>query len=687
MAFGITFQEVSNSPMPRWSILLVVSLSLTIGIVACGGGRFSSEKHAAETQARSDPIVAEYVDSSLALSEFERAYAEKHRDTSSSTDDSLAAYKNFLERYVNFRLKVRAARDAGMDTLSSIKQEVASYRESVGRPILMRSEVYEPLIRTLYERRKKEVDVSHILISVPSDAAPKDTIDAYREIKSISDSLERGVSFSQLAYRHSDGPSAQEKGERGYRGRLGYIRAGELPTAFEDRMYSVDPGTVSDVFRTRYGYHVLKVHDRRPATPPVRLSHIMIRRTTDSAKAVRTLDSLRTEIIDNQASFGRLARTYSEDGQTAPDGGDLGTVNARRSLPPSFREALPRLDSVGDVSDVVETRFGYHLVQLTDRESLPSFQEAYDELKETISGTPVVERRKAQFARRIRSNVKTSVDTSRLLRVAGASSLDSLSRDLLPTADRGPSSAGPIPTLGDSTFTVRQLAQHVLKTDGGARQSIGDVLESFLDEKALQYATARLKERDPSFARQMRTYREGLLAYRFMQDSVWSVAANDTEGLRRTFRKRRDQYRYPERVRTLTFRAPSDSVLFPYREMVTRDSTLAALATRAANDSLVTMDTVMVTDQSRGVYRRALSVDNGDGVGPLNDDGPLYLVRDRLLSARPKSFQEARSSILRDYRRQYEDTVIDRLRRRYDVTTYPGRLRRAFIDSTRAGGS
>ena len=666
-----------------YSLLSTALLCAGLLLTGCSGGETASSPDEIGTRSGQDrTVVATYGDSTLTLAGFEDAYANAN-DVSTPATDSVAAYQEFLQQYVNFRLKVRAAREAGLDTLPSVQREVRTYREKMARPKVMRAEVYEPLARDLYERRQQEVDVSHILRRVPPDAPPKDTLAAYRTMQAIADSVERGVPFDALAYRNSEDPSAQKKGQRGYRGRIGYIRAGQIVKPFEDRMYKTPPDSVSDIFRTRFGYHILKVHGRRAAQPPIRLSHIMVRASGDSTQPRRLLDSLRTEIVQNGAQFDTLAKEYSEDRRSAQKGGDLGKVESVQSLPPSFRSAVPQLDSVGAVSDVVKSRFGYHLIKLTDREEPPSFDDAYQDLKEQVSGRPRVDRQKAQFASRVRSENGTTVDTSRILEAVGVASADTLSRVLLPAVQRDSAATPPVATLGDSTFTLDQLARHVMQADGGAQMSIADVIEDFLNEKAIQYATATLEERDPSFAATMKEYREGLLVFQFMQDSVWAAAASDTAGLRRHFRQKRDQYRFPERVRTVVIRAAADSLLRRYQRDPTDTNPLSPLVEQARADSLVTADTIMVTDASPEVYRRVLSEADGATVGPVTQDGDaLLLLRDTRLPPRRKTFEEARSSVVRDYQERYEEQVLSRLRRRYDVKTYPERLRRAYADTT-----
>lgn len=652
-------------------------LLLAAGIcVACSGSQPPRTTTGNSAPSPENTVVARYADTTITLAELDSAYAASVGGRENAADSSLQDYRHFLEQYVNFRLKVRAARDAGLDTLSSVQRDVRSYLQKRARPRLMREKVYEPVVRTLYERRKQEVDVSHILIRPSSE---QDTLDAYRTIHKIADSLDRGVSFADLAYRNSDDPSARKKGRAGFRGRLGYIRAGQIVEPFEERMYALDPGQVSDVFRTKFGYHIIKVHGRRPAKPAVRLAHILRRPKGDSTETRHFLDSLRTAIVAGSTSFSAAAKAHSQDRRSARRGGNLGAVDPRE-LPSRLRQAVTRLDSAGAVSDVVRTRFGYHLVKLTGREGTKTFEESYDQLKKQVTGQPRVRRRKRAYAHNIRADAGVTVDTARILDATGLPTVDSLARPLLSVAD--PSTAArPVAALGDSTYTLDQMAWHLTQTDGGAEMTVAGLIESFLNEKAFQYAGTRLARQDPSLARELKKYREGVLLFRYMQDSVWTAAAQDTAGLRTTYEQNREQYRFPPRVRTVVLRAPADSLLKPYQSSYRKTGSLPSAVKQASEDSLVSVDTVFVTDRSAEVYQSVRSLPDGELAGPTRQrNESLLMIRDTLLPARRKTFEEARSNVIQDHQERYEERVLRRLRKRYDAETFPGRLRPPFSD-------
>lgn len=668
--------------MPHRRLALLLAL-LVAGVLttACSGGR-----SATDGPAGNEPIVvARYADTSITLDAFEQRYARSVGGRDSAAQDSMTAYQDFLDRYLEFRLKVRAAREAGIDTLAGVRRDIRSYREQMARPRLVREEILRPIARTLYERRATEVDVSHILLRVGPNAAPADTQNAYRKLQMIRDSLQRGADFGAMALRYSEDPSAQQEGRRGYRGHLGYLTAGDIVEPFEDRMYATPEDSLSEVFRTRFGYHVLKVHGRRPRPQPRRISHILIRSgqraSRDSAEARRLADSLKTAARQG-ADFAELARTHSEDRGSASKGGDLGMIRPSGRLPGAFRKAMVSLDSIGAVSDVVRTQYGFHVLTMTDREERGSFEEEYDALRKEASEMPRVKNRKNRLAALLREDFGASVDTSAVEAAAGVPSADSAAAALL-DADLGAAAGRTFATLGDSTYTIGALRRYVASVPGARQMPLRRAMMDFVNDRTLRYATARLAERDPDFAHTLKEYREGVLLFRYMQDSVWTAASRDTAGLRQTYRAHPDRYRFPERIRTIVLRSTADSLLQPYVAAHADGTPLDRLVARAAADSLVDPDTVMVTDSSSAPFRQMRNVADGAAAGPVRSDGsPLLLIRDRRLPPRPKSFAEARSEVVRDYQDAYEARVVERLRRRYNAATYPERLTAAFSSAS-----
>ncbi len=659
---------------------LFIGLSLTAG---CG----SLSRTAPVPGADNPEVVASFHEELLTIDDFEANYAPHTGSNADPAADSMASYRDFLERYVDFRLKVTAAREAGMNQRPDILEEIQAYRVRLARPFLMEKEIIDPIIRTLHERRQELVDVSHILLAVPADAPPEDTLTAFRQMQALRDSVVQGVDFGDLAFRHSQDPSAQgAPGGRGARGRLGFFTGGDLVEPFESFTYNIPVGGLSPVFRTRFGYHMLTVHGRKPAVPDIQASHIMIRHAGppgDSTNALARAEALK-EQLDEGADFAELAREHSEDLVSAGRGGGLGTLAYASPIPETFRDAAFGLLEPGDVSDPVETSFGIHLILLTGREELPSFEEAYEDLKSLAGQLPRTGLAEEALARDIIQGRQGRVDTTLVLNAFAGIAPDSIL--ILPNSGLDDSAvADTFFVLGDSTWTLGQLAETMGSLGDRSRydteSTVRALIASFVTEVTLDTEAARLEERDAEFGKIMQEFRDGLVLFALMEDSVWTAADQDSAALRAHYAMQPEAYRWPDRIRAISLQSASDSLLQDAAARFDAGASIAEIHALYAADTLHIMhaDTTLIADSSGSVYDRILDLSEGERTEILAlRSRHIILVHDGIEPARPKTFEEARTEIVSEHQHVLEERLIARLRKRYNAHTFPDRLVQAF---------
>ncbi len=636
-------------------------------------------------------VVASFHGKLLTLDDFEANYAPHAGSNSDLATDSLASYRDFLERYVDFRLKVAAAREAGMDTRPDILEEIQSYRVRLARPFLMEKEVIDPIIRTLHERRQELVDVSHILLAIPENAPAEDTLAAYRTMQALRDSVLRGVDFGDLAFRHSQDPSAQGPPDgRGSRGRLGFFSGGDLVEPFESFTYDIPVGGLSPVFRTRFGYHMLTVHERKAAVPNIQASHIMIRHAGppgDSTNALVRAEALGKQ-LDEGADFAELASEHSEDLMSAGRGGDLGTLAYSSPVPETFKEAAFALLEPGDVAGPVETSFGIHLIQLTGREELPSFEEAYEDLKNLAGQLPRMGLAEEALARDIIQSGYGHVDTTLAVRAFADIPPDSIL--VLPNGGLDESAiADTFFVLGDSTWTLGQLAETASnlgnRSGTDAESTVRALVSSFVTEVTLDAEAARLEERDAEFGKIMQEFRDGLVLFALMEDSVWTAADRDSAALRARYAMQPEAYQWPDRIRAISLQGASDSLLQDAAARFDAGASIADIHALYAADTLHILhaDTTLLADSSGSIYDRVLGLSEGERTEVLAmRNMRIILVHDGTEPARPKTFEEARTGIVSEHQTTLEERLLARLRKRYNAHTFPGRLVRAFKEES-----
>lgn len=631
-----------------------------------------------------ETAVATIAGNPITLLELSREYKRTAVLDSDPESDSLAAYRDFLERYVDFKLKVLEAREAGYHTLDDFKSEIGGYRNQLARPYVLKEEVTDPLIRLIYARRQEMVEASHILIRLGPSATPADTLAAYERLYAIKDSVALGYDFGEMALRHSEDPSARgAKGSSGYRGYLGAFGGGRMVDEFEDMAYTTPIDSVSELFRTQFGYHLLKIHAKKPLPGDILLAHIMIQvsdgTAEDTTAALDKMSEIKRKIAAGE-DFADLASEYSNDRGSASNGGELQRMSFDGGLPVNIRDKAYTM-AVGEISDVIETQFGFHLIRVIERYPPESYEDARERLRGTISRLPRARKAEKAFARQKRMDLGARVDSLRIEIWFDELGADSLLMSLSAEPYSATDPDTPIAWMGDSTYTVGQLAAHVKQNRISGAPSPSDSfwqsMDDFLDTQALEYEIAALEERDPAFARTMNEFRDGLILFRLMEDSVWTAASVDSVGLEAFYHPRADSYRFPDRSRIITIAHSSDSLLQKIVEELRTGLSISSFTATVQADSLslVRIDTTMIEGPSNSIFDEALSQNPGEVTDsqPYNN-GFLALYNDGIEPAREKTFSEARAQAVNDFQDVLEKTLIARLRKKYQVVLYPDRL-------------
>jgi len=646
----------------------------------------------AAAQDRASTVVAVIGDRPISLLEFEHEYSKSAGVPESAAADSLEAYEDFLERYVNFRLKILEAEKAGYPAKPAVLSELHQYRASFARPYLVDREVMAPILSDLYRKKKEIVHASHIMVR-PSmgDPTPEDTLEAWHRISALRDSLEAGMEFGEVAFRYSEDPSAKNSGGPGFRGDLGWFTAGRMVQSFEDQAYLTPVGEVSEPFRTLYGYHIVKVHAREPAKPGRDLAHIMVRFTGDAAEDTTALlakmDTILTE-LEYGLPFEIVAAKYSEDPNSRAAGGDIGVFHdLDRQLDKNFYDAAFGLKAPGDVSDVVESAFGYHLIKLNWLDSLGTFEQEYDDLEREARNLPRMRRAEAALAESARAHYPSQVDTLMVSRLFGGIGRDSLLQYFTTLAAVDSLGRIRIATLADSVYTLRQVADYADQSRSripGAptsRLQVVAMADAFLDHAAVTHAALDLEKTDEEFAEVMHSFRDGLIMFELMEDSVWTAATSDTLRMQAHFDANSSRYQMPERFRIIEIESYNDSLLTQAVRMIDEGMSWAEFEAYADSNHyrILNLDTVMVAGPTSSVYDQALQL----GVGARTEVLPIrnrYVVlwMDGVEAPRPKTLVEAQAEIVSEVQQTLEEALIARLRREYSVQTFPDQLSHAF---------
>jgi peptidyl-prolyl cis-trans isomerase SurA len=518
-------------------------MALAVGpilISACGSAR--------------DPLVAEMKQGdwreTISLTEFEQRYTENNRTIESAKQDSFAQYKEFLERYIDFRLKVKDARDLGLDKSPEVQNELEQYRLSMAPAYLTEKAVMEEAVRALHTRRQEEINASHLLIRAAFNGKPDDTLAAYKKIMDIKNEiLAKKISFDSAAVKYSEDPSAQQN-----RGNLNYFTAGMMVHQFEDACYEAKKGELVGPVRTRFGYHLIEVKDRRPREQ-IFVSHIMSFCTPESSpddtlNAYNKILAAQTQLMNGEA-FAEVARNVSDDRQSGANGGDLGPIGKGQIPAPEFEAVAFALKKKGDVSPIVRTRFGYHLIQLTHK-GFKSLDEDREALKTLLKRNP--EKMNAEDEKLIARLKKDYLYTESLpsAQVLASKATESMTFAQLDSLSLSASEKSAVVfSFANQKYTLDSLVGFIKASNVGVpitKESITDQVNAYAKQALKTYEISQLESRSPEFARLMTDYRDGILLFSISEKKVWSPALPNDTVATPYYEAHRDRYQFGERV-------------------------------------------------------------------------------------------------------------------------------------------
>lgn len=657
-----------------FSFVFLFGSSLILGCASSGSGSSSQR------------ILGTIGPEPLTLQEFEETYAKNNGGWENAARSSLEDRERFLDLIVKFKLKILEARALGLDRDTAVQNEINSYRLSVANSYMLEKELVEPKIHEMYDRKKEEIRASHILFRLDPNASPKDTLEVYNKAMRIIQKVEH-TGFDTLARAYSEDPSASFN-----KGDLGYFSFGRMVPEFEDACYSMQPGQYTRFpVRSQFGYHIIKVTDRRPNAGAVRLSHILRRFSQDRKDTAEVRDSVWAiyRQLKNGLSFAAAVERYSQDPESVPRQGDIGFYE-REKIPPDLGNALFSLP-IDSVLEPFEQPYGYHIFKVTGRKAIPSFQEMEKDLRQQYQQT----RYKTDYqdyAHNLKKRYNLNYDVK--LMYALTHSFDTTKTANVKTW----SDTLPVPMLDQSLFTysdkqltVRDFVYHIEKADEFKAlkltpENIEGMIERITESQMLDEHASHVPERYPAFTQLMKEYENGILIYRIEQDEIWhKVAVNDSL-LHLYYEEHKDKYRNPERVNISEIFVYSDSIAQALYKKIKKGEDFKKLADEftqrpAMKEKHGEWGMLPVSHNEVTQKTSTMAVDSVSE--PFQYEGGWSIIKIVAKdSARVKTFEETNGELTSVYQEQAskarEKEWIDALKQKYPVVLHRELLTEAF---------
>ncbi|OHX65929.1 peptidylprolyl isomerase [Flammeovirga pacifica] len=503
-----------------------------------------------QSVSEASPTLIFIDDHAISKENFVYLYEKNYKqDSSFYTTESIQEY---LDLFINFKLKVVEAEDLGYDTLDAFKNEYKMYVSQLEEPYLTESVFNDSLVKQAYERQKEEVRAAHILINCTEDASPEDTLTAYNKALEILEQYKSGKDFSTLAFEFSEDPSAKQN-----KGDLGYFTSLQMVYPFEEAAFTTAVGEVVGPIRTQFGYHLLHVTDKRERYGTLQVQHIMIKSSSRASEEIRK-EQIKTinniyDSLQNGGQWDVLCKTFSEDKRTSTTKGILPSVNEVR-FPPSFLQGIESLKNIGDISKPVKTDFGWHIIRLYKKEPVKPYDVMYASLEKKVKRDSRSSTSKQQFVEKLkRDNQFVEFPENKTL---AYSVIDStlfeanwkLNDEVTPKTQKKT-----LFSLGKKKVINNDFFNFILENQKRTNQDslallLDQYYDRFVNKVLIEAEREQLPTKYPEFAHLSQEYKDGLLLFRVMEDSVWNKATSDPVALENYYKNNINDYQFEDRV-------------------------------------------------------------------------------------------------------------------------------------------
>ena len=576
--------------------------------------------------------------------------------------------QNYLDEYiqlfVNYKLKVKEAEALNMDTVSTFISELAGYKKQLAKPYMRNKEFDDNMIREAYDRMLKDVRASHILINIEEDDK-----ESYNKALSIrKDILEKKISFSDAAKKYSEDKSASYNG-----GDLGYFTAFMMVYDFESAAYNMKIGDISMPIRTKYGYHIIKVTDKRDAVGEVQVAHIMFKINQEDKNSINVAGQKINQVYERLKSgeeFSDVAERFSEDRSTAVNGGRLPPFGVGKMVP-DFEEVAFGLLNVNDISIPFKTDFGWHIVKLIDKKPVSSLSVLKDDITNKISRDSRSDLSKSSLIAKLKKEYKI---------VNKVSVFSSLRRHAFVKVSNGTWSSD-YENISDVLFTIdtmlvrtQEFIDYILINQKSG--SDFDVMyQEYVNQRLLDYEKNMLEYKYPEYKSLLKEYREGILLFDLTNKKVWKKAVEDTVGLQNYFNMNIQNYMWGDRVNATIYNCASGNISRSVKEYLFKKK----LGIRVSEKDLLDKMN-MENPLNLNIVSNKFSVNDNEYIDMVEwkkglakdiklDNGSVILIDIYdVLDKEPKKINETRGKVISDYQNYLEQNWILELRKKYNIS-------------------
>ncbi len=603
-------------------------------------------------------------------SEFIRVY---NKNLDLVKDESQKDIDAYLELFVNYQLKVKEARRLELDKDPNYLREFNNYKKQLTKNFMADNKVTDALVEEAYHRTTNDVKVSHILVRL--DETETDTTAVYNQLLELRERVAKeGYTAVQKAVHNGKTIFAED---------LGYFGGFKMVYPFETVAFNTPKGEISMPFRTRFGYHILKVFDKRKSLGEVTVAHIMIsNKQKDSTVVPETRINQIYKKIQQGEKFESLAKQFSNDKSSAKKGGALAPFTGGQLSSKEFEEVAFSLENQGDISAPFKTAYGWHIMKLIRKKGIQPFEEVKVQLQNKVKRDSRSKLINSALVKKLATKYKVEENKEGLTYFESIIT-DAYFKQAWKTPE-GFDADNTLIRIGDVSVSNKAFSDHLMSNQrkynnrrANPKALIETEYNAFYEAQVLKYHEDNLEFENEDFAFVLKEYRDGLLLFDLMEKEVWNRAAKDSVGLKAFFEKNRANYTWKDRVDAVILSSASERKIDQLREALLNgadiDEMYSKLITERSSTLITTQD---VFEEGHASLPKDFEFNKGTSKIYNHNDSYHVIYVKEVFPPGHKTLDEARGKVVSDYQAYIEDDWVDTLSKRFKVKLNDSVLKR-----------
>ena len=586
--------------------------------------------------------------------------------------DKEKALRDYLDLYIKFKLKVKAAMELRLDTLPQLQYDAQSFRSQIENSYLNNENAVTDLLNEAFDRSQKDLHVLHFFVPVTSAMSADDTLKAYKSISTAFNTLKAGktdyekiIIAEPVPVKHSD---------------LGFITVFTLPYEYESLIYNLKTGESSKPYRTKNGWHIFKLIGERKAVGKWKVAQILFsippNVSAEEKNNIKAKADSVYQLLTKGEDFGKMARWFSDDKVTYGNNGEMAEFGSGKFETP-FENEVFKLARNNEISKPFLTDYGYHIVKRLSQSPVPSDkadQGFQFELKQKIEDDARINVAKDLFVKEVYRQVKlkktSNVTNTDLYRFA-----DSIIAN--PNAETANTKTFPIAnkalyTFDNNVLTGKDWLDFVRTYKGQGELYQGETNEALVDKfvtsTVMEYYKKNLENYNAEFRYQMEEFKAGNVLFEIMEKNIWGKASADADGLQKLYNENKNKY---------LWEASANIILFNCADKTHAGEAKASLLSGKSWRTIVdeSNNNIQADSGRFELSQIPISIDDKMKAGQISDinispvDGNASFVKliNHNAANMQRSFEEAKGLVINDYQNTLEEKWIIDLKKKYTV--------------------